>query len=181
MSRSPVILVDDDPDLRKAATQMLKLAGFDVQPFEGAEAALAAFDDSFEGPVITDIRMPRMSGLQLFERIKALDPELPVLLITGHGDVELAVAALKDGVYDFISKPFDGERLSTAVAHAAEKRRLVLENRRLRAAAESPADLPLIGDAPAIRRLRDTVRQVANADVDVLVVGETGSGKEVVA
>ena len=109
--------------------------------FNGAEAALAALDEFFEGPVVTDIRMPRMNGLQLFERIKALDPELPVLLITGHADVELAVASL-DGVYDFISKPFDGERLATTVAHAAEKRRLVLENRRLRAAAaETPADL----------------------------------------
>ena len=178
----PVIFVDDDPDLRRATAQVLTLAGFEVRAFEGAEAALAALDADFAGPVVTDIRMPRMSGLQLFERIKALDPELPVLLVTGHADVDVAVAALKDGVYDFISKPFDGERLATAVARAAEKRRLVMENRRLRAAAaEAPADLPLIGDAPGIRRLRETIRQVADADVDVLVVGETGSGKEVVA
>jgi two-component system C4-dicarboxylate transport response regulator DctD len=178
----PVLFVDDDPDLRRATTQMLALAGFEVRAFAGAEAALAALDPGFEGPVVTDIRMPRMTGLQLFERIRALDPELPVLLVTGHGDVELAVAALKDGVYDFITKPFDAERLATAVAHAAEKRRLVLENRRLRAAAdETPADLPLVGDTPAIRRLRDTIRQIADADVDVLVEGETGSGKEVVA
>ena len=88
------------------------------------------------------------------------------------------MAALKDGVYDFISKPFDGERLATAVAHAAEKRRLVLENRRLRAAAaEAPADLPLIGDAPGIRRLRETIRQVADADVDVLVAGRDRLGQ----
>ena len=121
-----------------------------MRAFDGAEAALAAISEDFEAAVVTDIRMPRMNGLQLFERIKALDPELPVLLVTGHADVELAVAALKDGVYDFISKPFDAERLATAVAHAAEKRRLVLENRRLRAAAaEAPADLPLIGDALA--------------------------------
>jgi two-component system C4-dicarboxylate transport response regulator DctD len=178
----PVLFVDDDPDLRRATTQMLTLAGFEVRAFDGAEAALAALDPGFEGPVVTDIRMPRMTGLQLFERIRALDPELPVLLVTGHGDVELAVAALKDGVYDFITKPFDAERLATAVAHAAAQRRLVLENRRLRAAAdEVPADLPLVGDAPAIRRLRDTIRQIADADVDVLVEGETGSGKEVVA
>jgi two-component system C4-dicarboxylate transport response regulator DctD len=181
MSGGPVIFVDDDPDLRRATAQVLRLAGFEVMAFEGAVSALAAIDEGFEGPVVTDIRMPRMSGLQLFERIRAIDPELPVLLVTGHGDIELAVAALKDGAYDFISKPFDGERLATAVGHAAEKRRLVLENRRLRAAAEAPADLPLIGDAPAIRRLRETIRQVADADVDVLVLGETGSGKEVVA
>jgi two-component system C4-dicarboxylate transport response regulator DctD len=178
----PVIFVDDDPDLRRATAQVLKLAGFEVRVFDGAEGALAAITEDFEGPVVTDIRMPRINGLQLFERVKAIDPELPVLLVTGHGDVELAVAALKDGVYDFISKPFDGERLATAVAHAAEQRRLVIENRRLRAAvAETPADLPLIGDDSGIRRLRETIRQVADADVDVLVLGETGSGKEVVA
>ena len=91
------------------------------------------------------------------------------------------MSAIKDGAYDFIAKPFDGERLTTAVAHAAEKRRLVLENRRLRAAAEAPADLPLIGDSSAIRRLRETIRQIADADVDVLLLGETGTGKEVVA
>jgi two-component system C4-dicarboxylate transport response regulator DctD len=178
----PVIFVDDDPDLRRATAQVLKLAGFEVRVFEGAEAALSDITEDFEGPVVTDIRMPRMNGLQLFERVRAIDPELPVLLVTGHGDIELAVAALKDGAYDFISKPFDGERLATAVAHAAEKRRLVIENRRLRAAvAVTPADLPLIGDDPGIRRLRETIRQVADADVDVLVLGETGSGKEVVA
>ena len=152
-----MIFVDDDPDLRRATAQALTLAGFAVRAFDGAEAALAAISEDFEGPVVTDIRMPRMNGLQLFERIKAVDPELPVLLVTGHADVELAVAALKDGVYDFISKPFDAERLATAVEHAAEKRRLVLENRRLRAAAaETPADLPLIGDAAGIRRLRES-------------------------
>lgn len=178
----PVIFVDDDPDLRRATAQALKLAGFDVQAFGAAEAALEAIGPHLEGPVVTDIRMPRMNGLQLFQRVKAIDPEIPVLLVTGHGDVELAVAALKDGAYDFISKPFDAERLATSVAHAASTRRLVMENRRLRAAASAEvADLPLIGDAPAMRRLRDMIRQVADADVDVMILGETGSGKEVVA
>ena len=89
-----------------------------------------------------------MNGLQLFERIKAIDPELPVLLVTGHGDVDLAVAALKDGVYDFISKPFDGERLATAVAHAAEKRAAgAREPPAARRGRRAPADLPLIGDS----------------------------------
>ena len=110
----PVIFVDDDPDLRRATAQMLKLAGFEVQAFDGGRGgARRRSTQDFEGPVVTDIRMPRMNGLQLFERVKAIDPELPVLLVTGHADVDLAVAALKDGVYDFISKPFDGERLAT--------------------------------------------------------------------
>ncbi|HEU0220950.1 MAG TPA: response regulator, partial [Paracoccaceae bacterium] len=182
MSEGPVIFVDDDADLRRATAQMLALAGFEVLAFDSAEAALPAIGEDFAGPVVTDIRMPRMSGLQLFDRIKAVDPDLPVILVTGHGDVDLAVAAVKDGVYDFITKPFDSARLAGTVARAAEKRRLVLENRRLReAAAQAPADLPLIGETPAIRRLRETVRQIAEADVDVLILGETGAGKEVVA
>ena len=182
MTASPLIFVDDDPDLRRATTQMLMLAGFDVQAFDSAEAALPSVTDTFEGPIVTDIRMPRMNGLRFFERIRAIDPDLPVILVTGHGDVDLAVAALKDGVYDFISKPFESARLSGTVARAAEKRRLVLETRRLiAAAAQPPADLPLIGETAGVRRLREMARQVADADVDALILGETGTGKEVVA
>ncbi len=177
----PVIFVDDDPDLRRATAQMLTLAGFDVRAFDRGEAALAALDASFAGPVVSDIRMPGMDGLALFERVRALDPDLPVILVTGHADVDLAVRAVRDGVYDFIAKPFDAARLAGTVARAGEKRQLVLENRRLRAAAEAPGDVPLVGETPGIVRLRDTVRQVADAGVDVLVLGETGSGKEVVA
>lgn len=178
----PVMLVEDDPDLRAATRQMLMLAGFEVLAFEAAPPALARLDDGFEGPIVTDIRMPRMTGLQLFDRVRALDPDLPVILVTGHGDIDLAVAALKDGAYDFIPKPFEAERLVNAARRAAEKRRLVLENRRLRAAAaEPPDDVPLLGDSPGIRHLRETIRGVADMDVDVLILGETGAGKEVVA
>lgn len=178
----PVIFVDDDPDLRRATTQMLKLAGFEVQAFDAGAPALAALTPEFEGPVVSDIRMPRMSGLELFARVQAVDPEIPVILVTGHADVDLAVQAVRDGVYDFISKPFDAARLAGTVARAAEKRRLVLENRRLRAAAAGLGDDgSMVGETPAIERLRATIRQVADAAVDVLVLGETGSGKEVVA
>ncbi|MBZ9738976.1 MULTISPECIES: sigma-54-dependent transcriptional regulator [unclassified Mesorhizobium] len=177
-----VALVDDDVDLLHATTQLLELAGFTVIALKAAEAALGVVDESFEGVVVSDIRMPGMNGLQLFDRVKAVDPDLPVILVTGHGDVDLAVAALKDGVYDFIPKPYAGERLVEALKRASEKRRLVMENRRLREAAALAADsMPLIGEAPSIRRLRETLRQIADMDVDVLVEGETGTGKEVVA
>ncbi|SHF10244.1 two-component system, NtrC family, C4-dicarboxylate transport response regulator DctD [Kaistia soli DSM 19436] len=179
---APVILVDDDPDMRAATAQTLELAGYRPQVFAAAAPALTAVDADFPGVVVSDIRMPGLSGLQLFERVRSLDPDLPVILVTGHGDVELAVAALKDGAYDFISKPFASDRLVEAVHRALEKRALVLENRRLRAAATGDADdITFLGDAPAMRRLRATIRQIADADVDVLVEGETGSGKEVVA
>ncbi|KAA3448659.1 Fis family transcriptional regulator [Mesorhizobium sp. SARCC-RB16n] len=177
-----VALVDDDADLLHATTQLLELAGFTVIALDAAEAALGVVDRDFEGVVVSDIRMPGMNGLQLFDRVKAIDADLPVILVTGHGDVDLAVAALKDGVYDFIPKPYASDRLVEALRRASEKRRLVMENRRLREAAALAADsLPLIGEAPAIRRLRETLRQIADMDVDVLVEGETGTGKEVVA
>ncbi|ALN74190.1 sigma-54 dependent transcriptional regulator [Aureimonas sp. AU20] len=179
----PVAFVDDEPDLRAANEQSLLLAGYRPLLFDRAEAALAAVDAGFEGVVVTDLRMPGLSGLDLFRRLRALDADLPVILVTGHGDVATAVDALHEGVYDFIAKPYPAARLMDAVRRAGEKRRLVLENRRLRALAAqgSEADAPLIGDSPSMQRLRRTLRQIADADVDVLVEGETGSGKEVVA
>jgi two-component system C4-dicarboxylate transport response regulator DctD len=111
-----------------------------------------------------------------------IDPEIPVIIMTGHGDVPMVIAAMKEGVFDFLPKPFDADHLIGCVRRAQEVRRLVLENRALRVAADS-ADRsgPLIGETPAMVRLRDAIRQIAQADVDVLVEGETGTGKELVA
>jgi len=177
-----IILVDDDQALRRATRQTLELGGYTVRDFGTAPQALAQLSQGSEAIVISDIRMAGMDGLELFAHIRALDPDLPVLLITGHGDIDMAVRALHDGAYDFIAKPFPTDRLVQSVARAAEKRRLVLENRRLReAATTTPDDLPLIGQTPAMEHLRQTLRQIADTDVDVLIAGETGSGKEVVA
>ncbi|MGC1552679.1 MAG: sigma-54 dependent transcriptional regulator [Bradyrhizobium sp.] len=179
----PVIFIDDNKDIRRATAQLLELGGFTARVFPSGEQALAELSGSFPGVIATDIRMPNMNGLQLFERIRAIDPELPVILITGHGDIDLAVTAMKEGAYDFITKPFAAGRLTDALRRGIEKRALVLENRTLhRAIARaSGEDGAFLGDAPSILRLRETLRQIADADVDVLVEGETGSGKEVVA
>ena len=179
----PVIFIDDDKDIRRAAAQMLELGGFAARVFPSAEQALSEITGSFPGVVATDILMPDMNGLQLFERVRAIDPELPVILITGHGDIDLAVAAMKYGAYDFITKPFIAERLTEALRRGIEKRELVLESRSLRRAIAkaSGGDGVFLGDAPSIKRLRETLLQIADTDVDVLVEGETGSGKEVVA
>lgn len=176
-----VLLVDDDEALRSAVAQGLTLRGFDVSAFDNASAALKALSRDFEGVVVSDVRMPGMDGLALFKRIQTVDPDIPVLLITGHGDVAMAVAALQDGAYDFVSKPFPMERLTAALSRALEKRGLVLDNRRLELAAQAVSDSPLLGDTPVIRRLRATVAQLADAEVDVLVQGETGVGKNLVA
>ena len=179
---APVFLIDDDHELRKAMQQTLELAGFAVTAFPAAPAALQQLSADFPGIVISDIRMPGMDGLELFRRLSQIDAELPAILITGHGDIPMAVQAIQQGAYDFISKPFAADRLVQSARRACELRRLVMENRRLRLAAEAAGDgLPLIGQTPVMERLRRTLRHIADTDVDVLVAGETGSGKEVVA
>lgn len=183
MSETPplVALVDDDADIRGSIAQMLGLAGYRVTEHADAAAALAAVDDGFAGVVVSDVAMPGMSGVELFRRLHARDADLPVLLITGHGDVAMAVDALKAGAWDFITKPFDPDALLAAVGRAIAHRGLVMDNRRLRALAAAPDGSPLVGRSPAIVQLRDTVALLADADIDVLIEGESGTGKELLA
>ncbi|HTG37663.1 sigma-54 dependent transcriptional regulator [Sphingomonas sp.] len=179
---SVVALVEDDADLRRSMAQMLRIEGHDVTEFDSGEAALQAIGRDFAGPVVTDVRMPGLSGIDLFRRLIDRDSDLPVLLVTGHGDIEMAVAALKVGAWDFLTKPFDPAALLAAVARAASHRRLVIENRRLRAEAQAAAAVsPMIGRSPAIARLRETVDVLARVDLDVLIEGESGTGKELLA
>ena len=182
MSELQILLVDDDDGLRTALVQTFELAGLEVEAHADPRSALTRLNADFPGILVTDIRMPGMTGTELFQRAAAIDSEIPVLLMTGHGDVPMAVAMLKEGAFDFIAKPFAPEQLVASVNRALELRRLVLENRRLRQLAEDADHAsPLIGQSPAIERLRATLRQVAPAEVDVLVEGETGTGKELVA
>ncbi|KQT34729.1 Fis family transcriptional regulator [Sphingomonas sp. Leaf412] len=175
-----VTLVDDDDDLRAATAQLLDLAGFTVHAFPDGNAALAAVGEDFPGPVVSDVRMPGMSGIELFRHLSARDPDLPVILMTGHGDVAMAVDALKAGAWDFLTKPFDGADLVAAVRRAATARALALENRRLRAAAAGPEET-LLGETPDIRRLRAMIPMLSDAALDLVIEGETGTGKELFA
>lgn len=178
-----VVFVDDDADARRAGVQTLQLRDMKVQAYPAAEAALAHIDAGFAGVVVTDVRMPGMDGLSFFQRLRAIDPDIPVILVTGHGDIPMAVQAMRDGAYDFLAKPYSTDLLIAAISRAAEKRSLVLANRRLREAASESAneDVAFIGVTPAIQRIKQTLRHIADADVDVLIEGETGTGKEVVA
>ncbi|SEP07966.1 two-component system, NtrC family, C4-dicarboxylate transport response regulator DctD [Methylobacterium sp. ap11] len=178
-----VVFVDDEEEVRRANGQSLDLAGFAVETHGDAESALRAVLADPPGVVVTDVRLPGLDGLGLFSALQEADPELPVILITGHGDITMAVRAMRAGAYDFLAKPYPAETLVASVRRALERRQLVVENRSLRsrldaAVAEDPA---FLGVSPAITRLRQFVREVAQADVDVMVLGETGSGKEVVA
>ena len=182
MSALQAILIEDEAALRLAATQTLELGGFAVQACASAEEALAVLRADFGGVVVTDVRLPGRSGLELLDHVVALDAELPVIVVTGHGDVNMAVAAMRSGAYDFIEKPFASERLLDAVLRAQERRTLVLENRALKAARALHPDTPdLVGRSDAIERLKILIRNVAPAGVDILINGQTGTGKEVVA
>jgi two-component system, NtrC family, C4-dicarboxylate transport response regulator DctD len=178
-----VILVDDEQHLRTACTQALELAGMTVTSFASADEALGLISRTWPGILVTDIKMSGMNGLQLMNRALELDPELPVILITGHGDIPMAVQAIQDGAYDFIEKPFPSELLVDASRRALEKRTLILENRSLREALASGTELEstIIGRSPEILRLRAEIESFATTDADVLIIGETGSGKELVA
>lgn len=177
-----IMLIDDDAAFRTALADSFEIAGLDIETYGDGQSALANLSADFPGIVVTDIRMPRIDGHAVMEALLTRDPELPVILMTGHGDISVAVAALKKGAFDFIAKPFAADHMISSVRRALEMRRLVLENRRLRkAAAEAEQDFPLLGETPVMVRLRETIRQLASVDVDVLIEGETGTGKELVA
>lgn len=183
MSLGRILLVDDEPDMRLSTAQALDLAGFDVEEAPDAQAALDRVSFGFAGILVTDIRMPGMDGLSLMCRIREIDADIPVILVTGHGDIQLAVRAMREGAYDFVEKPFDAGQLAEIAARAMGYRRVVLENRVLRAAAGQADDLEtrLVGRSNAMIDLRRRLRTIGPTDADVLIVGETGVGKEVVA
>lgn len=178
-----VLFVDDDPALRAANVQSLELAGLSVESFDGARAALTRIRPGFNGVIVSDIRMPEMDGLTFFEAAREIDAGIPFILITGHGDVQMAVTALRNGAHDFLTKPFAADHLVASVRRGLEHRRLELDNRHLRSLAEQGEDAasPLLGETQVMIRLRETIAQVADAKIDVLVEGETGVGKELVA
>lgn len=178
-----VLLVEDDATVRAGSVQALQLAGLDVQGFASAEPALKALAPHFPGIVVTDVKLPGMSGLELLTAAKAVDPELPVILVTGHGDITMAVQAMRDGAYDFIAKPYSSEQLVEVVQRALATRSLMLEVHSLRRRLEQSAGIEatLLGDSPAMRELRRLILDLADEPADVLVFGETGTGKEMVA
>ncbi|MGV8955181.1 MAG: sigma-54-dependent transcriptional regulator [Cypionkella sp.] len=177
-----VALIDDDHAFRSALAERLALEDLMVSSFASAASALKTLDATFEGVVVTDLRMPGMDGRQLVERLNVVDRDLPVIMMTGHGDIDDAVEAMKRGAYDFLAKPFVPERLVETLRRALEKRALVLDNRRLAAAVvDDEGSIPLSGSSHAVEALRAAIVKLADAQVDVLIEGETGAGKEAVA
>ena len=178
-----VLIIEDDPDVALGCEQALQLEGIATECVGSAEQARRRLGHDYRGIIVSDIRLPKMDGMAFLRETLAVDPELPVVLITGHGDVTMAVQAMKDGAYDFIQKPFPPEYLVEVVRRALEKRRLVLEVRDLRRQLEQRDQLEgkLIGRAPGMQKLRQMLVGLAGSAADVLIHGETGTGKELVA
>lgn len=178
-----VLFVDDEEALRIAAQQTLSLADIAVECLPDGEAALARLSRNFSGILVSDIRMQGMDGLTLMRRCLDIDAEFPIILITGHGDVELAVQTMRDGAYDFLEKPFAPSRLVESVRRALDKRRLTLENRALRSQVgrRDAVEARLAGRSDVMVAVRYQIRAVADTEADVLITGATGTGKEVAA
>ena len=178
-----VIIVDDEKHVRAANEQTLQLAGHTVETFAQAAPALERMSMDWPGILITDIRMPGIDGMQLLDRARAIDPDLPVVLVTAHGDIAMAVDAMRKGAYDFIEKPFPADQLAEVTARALDKRRLTLENRELRRELRAQEGIGprIIGRTEIMRHVQRRLLTIAETDADCLIIGETGVGKEIAA
>lgn len=176
-----IYLIEDDEDVRRGCEQTIQLADLDVRLFANAEASLAAMEDFPPAVVVSDVRLSGISGLELLDEMNKYDRDIPFILITGHGDVTMAVQAMRNNAYDFIEKPFHSKHLLNVIMRALEKRYLILENRRLHEQLENREGIPLIGHSDKIEKVRSSIATLAPTDVDLLILGETGSGKEVAA
>jgi DNA-binding NtrC family response regulator len=178
-----ILFVEDDPAVRMGTTQALELAGYKVEAYGSAEQLLPRLAPGLPAVIVSDVKLPGIDGVELLKRALAIDPALPVILVTGHGDISMAVQAMRHGAYDFIEKPFAREELNEVVGRALEKRALSLEVESLRRRLDGyeAIEAKLIGRSSAMMRLRRLVLDLAPTDADILITGETGTGKELVA
>ncbi len=179
---SKVLIVDDKQMMRDSVGSTLQRAGFSVIAASDGNAALNMVAKHRPAAVITDLKMPAMDGLELLKRLHQADDQLPVVLMTAYGSVNDAVSAMKQGAFDFIQKPFEGDQLVMVVRRATEHSRLLRENAALRTVTAPQGDTPvLVGKSPAMRQLAQQIHQIANSNGTVLICGGSGTGKEVVS
>jgi DNA-binding NtrC family response regulator len=176
---SQVLVIDDDASLRYTLEAVLTDGGLTVEVHDGGAKGLAAFEARGADVVVTDLAMPDVDGMKVLEQMRALDPGVPVLMLTAHGSERVAVAAMKAGAWDYIPKPFDPDELVLAVKRAIETRGLRLQNARLRT--ENALGRAIATRSPAMQRVLDMITRVAPKDVTVLLTGESGAGKDVMA
>jgi two-component system C4-dicarboxylate transport response regulator DctD len=178
-----VIIVDDEPHIGIVLQQLFKLENINALAITNPQAISSHITANWPGIVISDVNMPLLDGLSLLQQLKQQDSDLPVVLLTGFGDIAMAVDALKKGAYDFIEKPFNNEHILDVTKRALDKRALTLENRKLKRELESHiAPGPrILGSSPGVMKMRHLIDQVLDTPADIMIEGETGAGKELVA
>ena len=182
--RAAILVVDDDADIRLSLEMLLQYEGFEVWTSKDGEEALGRLEHeraAGRSPalIVSDLKMPRLDGMGLLEKVQELHEPPPLIVISGHGDVATAVEAIRKGASNFLEKPLDENRVLVTIRTTLRTRELKSENRGLRKQLRS--QWPLIGDSEPMRRLGERVQQIAASDASVLITGENGSGKEVVA
>lgn len=176
---SKILVIDDQRSIRSTLKDILEMEGHTVVLAEDGAQGVEAFGaDSFD-VVLTDIKMPNMDGMEVLDKIMETRPDCPVIMISGHGDIDTAVESIKKGAYDFIQKPLDLNRLLITIKNAVEKGALVVDNKALKKKIEHKYDM--IGDSESMRKVRDMIDRVAATDARVLIMGGNGTGKELVA
>ncbi|MAA65129.1 MAG: DNA-binding response regulator [Alteromonadaceae bacterium] len=183
MNETAVVFIDDDPDIRLAMAQTLSLEDLPVECYSDGESGLAALTAHYEGVVLCDYNMPGLDGVAVLKRIQAIDDAIPVIILTGQGDISTAVSAMQQGAYDFIEKPFDHDELMELLRHGLEKRHLALENRRLKAQLKllGRPGPRILGDSQVMQKVIATIDPLLDISANIMLCGETGAGKDAIA
>lgn len=176
-----ILIIEDEPAIRRVLTKILteENSSYEVEEAEDGLAGIEKAKDDDYDLVLCDIKMPKMDGIEVLEAIKRIKPEIPVVMISGHGELDTAVHAMKIGAFDYISKPPDLNRLLNTVRHALDRKELVVENTRLKK--KVGKNYEMIGQSPEITRIKEIIEKVAQTDARVLITGPNGTGKELVA
>jgi DNA-binding NtrC family response regulator len=176
---SNILIVDDEKAIRKTLGEILSYEGYKMDEAGDGEEALKRFKEKAYDVVLCDIKMPKMDGIEFLERARESNPDVPIIMISGHGTIETAVEAVKKGAYDYISKPPDLNRLLITIRNAMDKTNLVTETKVLKRKVARVQEM--IGESAPIKKIKDTIEKVAPTEARVLITGDNGVGKELVA
>lgn len=174
-----LLIIDDEKSIRKTLTEILSFEGYKIEEAADGEEGLKKFKEKTFDVVLCDIKMPKLDGIEFLQKAAELNPDVPIIMISGHGNIETAVEAVKKGAYDYVSKPPDLNRLLITIRNAMDKGTLVNETRTLKRKVSKVQEM--IGNSPAIQKIKDTIEKVAPTDARIMITGENGVGKELVA